>query len=361
MILADFGASVITVNKTGEFSQGALHHGKKSIALNLKSKKGAEIFKRLSDQSDIVIDPFRKGVMERLGLGPDVLTKSNKMLIYARLTGFGQNGPYSKMAGHDINYVGLSGLLSLFGRENQKPTPPVNFAADFAGGGLTCAMGIILALYEREKSQMGQVIDTSMVEGTAYVGSWLFRTQDHPMLWGRPRGQNPLDTGVHFYDTYETQDGKFMAVGALEPQFYNILLEKLNLTNDQLPQYENFEKNREKLGVIFKQKKQDEWSKIFDGSDACVTPVLSIDQVKNHPHNKALDSFYYDDKSGNIIPKPSPRLSRTPGQSKAINFTSPAAGENTREILSENGFKPEEIEDFLSNGIVQQVNRKSKL
>ncbi|XP_015113670.1 alpha-methylacyl-CoA racemase [Diachasma alloeum] len=358
MILADFGATVIRVDKIGLKQRDYVAHGKRSIALNLKSPKGAEIFRKLSNKSDVVIDPFRKGVMERLKLGPEDLMKTNKMLIYARLTGFGQEGPYARMAGHDINFLGLSGLLSLFGRANQKPTPPVNFAADFAGGGLTCALGIVMALYERTQSQMGQVIDASMVEGSAYVGSWLFRTQKS-ILWGRPRGQNVLDSGAHFYDTYETQDGKFMAVGALEPNFYSIFLEKLGLTDDDVPQLSNFEESKAKLSEIFKQKTQEEWSRIFDGTDACVTPVLSLEEAPRHPHNKFQDSFAVT-KNGTVVPKPSPRLSRTPGKSN-FEGVNPVPGENSREILAEFGFGKDEINEYVSSGVVQQVLRKSKL
>ncbi|XP_063973206.1 alpha-methylacyl-CoA racemase [Diachasmimorpha longicaudata] len=358
MILADFGATVIRVDKIGLKQHDYIAHGKRSIALDLKSPKGVEIFKKLSNKSDVLIDPFRKGVMERLKLGPADLMSSNKKLIYARLTGYGQEGPYAEMAGHDINYVALSGLLSLLGRAKEKPTPPVNFAADFAGGGLTCALGIMMALYERSQSQMGQVIDASMVEGCAYVGSWLFRTQKS-VFWGRPRGQNIVDCGVHFYDTYETKDGKFMAVGALESNFYSIFLEKLGLTDEEVPQFSNFEENREKLSAIFKQKTQDEWSRIFDGTDACVTPVLSIEQAPNHPHNKFQNSFAVGN-DGIVVPKPSPRLSRTPGKSN-FEEKNPVPGENSREILSEFGFGANEIDEYVSSGVVQQVLRKSKL
>ncbi|XP_008553437.1 alpha-methylacyl-CoA racemase [Microplitis demolitor] len=357
MILTDFGASVIRVDKPGTSQLDVLANGKKSIALNLKEKKSQGIFKKLCDQSDVIIDPFRKGVMEKLNLGPDDLMKTNKKLIYARLTGFGQEGPYAKMAGHDINFLALSGLLSFFGRSDDKPLPPVNFAADFAGGGLICALGIILALYERTESKLGQVIDASMVEGSAYVGSWLFRSKNIPGLWGRPRGKNILDTGTHFYDTYETSDGKYLAVGALEPHFYAILLQKLGLSDEDLPQFDKFQENRKKLTKIFKSKTQKEWTEIFDGTDACVTPVLSVQEVHKHPHNQQRQSFVRENKT--IVPKPSPRLSRTPGQSSA-GLPHPIAGEHSREILREYGFNDNDINEFIQSGIVQQVHR-SKL
>nr|XP_012147228.1 PREDICTED: SWI/SNF-related matrix-associated actin-dependent regulator of chromatin subfamily A-like protein 1 isoform X2 [Megachile rotundata] len=316
MILAEFGASVIKVDKINTFySIDSLGNGKRSIALNLKNHEGINIFKKLSNQSDVLIDPFRPGVMEKMKLGPEELMKANTRLIYARLNGFGNKGPYANMAGHDINYLALSGLLSLFGRYNQKPTPPANLAADFGGGGLMCAFGIMLALFERTKSNTGQIVDTSMVDGTAYLGSWLFRSQKLPGLWGNPRGKNILDSGAHFYDTYETKDGQYMCVGAIEPQFYQIFLDKLGLSEDEMPQFDKFDENREILEKIFKQKTQTEWCSIFDGTDACVTPVLNLEDVALHAHNKERKTFM-SNKDGTVIPNPTPHLSRTSGRSK---------------------------------------------
>ncbi|XP_011167799.1 alpha-methylacyl-CoA racemase isoform X2 [Solenopsis invicta] len=358
MILADFGASVIRVDKIGpQTFEDCLGHGKRSIALNLKSEKGINVFKKLSNQSDVIIDTYRRGVMEKLKIGPKELMATNKRLIYARLTGYGQNGSYADMAGHDINYLGLSGLLSLFGRYNEKPIPPANLAADFGGGGLMCAFGIILALYERTKSNAGQVVDASMVEGSAYLGSWLFRSQKTG-IWENPRGKNILDTGSHFYDTYETKDKRYMCVGALEPQFYEIFLEKLGLSSDEVTQYNNFEENRRRITEIFKTKTQAEWCAIFDGTDACVTPVLSLKDATLHAHNKQRQTFttVRDD----IIPNPSPRLSRTPGISHGTH-KNPQAGEDTIQILTELKFQSDEIDDLLSNGIAYQVQRTSKL
>ncbi|XP_018317795.1 alpha-methylacyl-CoA racemase [Mycetomoellerius zeteki] len=357
MILAEFGASVIRVDKLETQSLDCLGHGKRSISLNLKSEEGINIFKKLSDQSDVIIDTYRRGVMEKLKIGPNELMVTNKKLIYARLTGYGQNGSFANMAGHDINYLGLSGLLSLFGRYNEKPTPPINLAADFGGGGLMCALGIILALYERTQSNVGQVIDASMVEGSAYLGSWLFRSQKMG-IWENPRGRNLLDTGSHFYDTYETKDKLYMCVGALEPQFYKIFLEKLGLSSNEVPQYENFEKNRSKITEIFKTKTQAEWCAIFDGTDACVTPVLNLKDVTLHIHNKQRQTFTIVED--NLIPNPAPRLSRTPGISLG-NQRNPQAGEDTVQILTELKFQPNEIDHLLSNGIAYQSQHISKL
>ncbi|XP_071564537.1 alpha-methylacyl-CoA racemase isoform X1 [Temnothorax nylanderi] len=357
MILADFGASVIRVDKIGAQALDCIGHGKRSIALNLKSEKGINIFKKLSNQSDVVIDTYRRGVMEKLKIGPKELMATNKKLIYARLTGYGQSGSYADMAGHDINYLGLSGLLSLFGRYNEKPTPPVNLAADFGGGSLMCALGIILALYERTNSNVGQVIDLSMVEGTAYLGSWLFRSQKMG-IWGNARGKNFLDTGSHWYDTYETKDKLYMCVGALEPQFYEIFLEKLGLSSDEIPQYENFEENRRRITEIFKTKTQAEWCAIFDGTDACVTPMLDLKNVTSHIHNKQRQTF--TTVGDDVIPNPAPRLSRTPGISVGA-CRNPQPGDDTVQILTELKFQSNEIDDLLSNGIAYQTQHTSKL
>ncbi|KAG8456742.1 hypothetical protein GDO86_002504 [Hymenochirus boettgeri] len=220
MILADFGAKVIRVDKASSLTTiDTMARGKKSIAVNLKSSEGVGLIKKLCKKSDVLIEPYRHGVMENLGLGPDVLLEENPHLIYARLTGFGQSGKYSKSAGHDINYVSLSGLLSKLGDKSKNPSPPLNLLADFAGGGVMCALGIVMSLYERTRSGKGQVIDASMVEGAAYVGSFLWKSQKLG-LFSRPRGDNLLDGGSPFYCTYGTADGKYMAVGALESQFY---------------------------------------------------------------------------------------------------------------------------------------------
>ncbi|XP_059479071.1 alpha-methylacyl-CoA racemase [Neocloeon triangulifer] len=351
-ILADFGANVIRVDKHNQMmSMDAMSHGKKSIALNLKSAKGVEVFKRMSKQSDVIIEPFRKGVMEKLGLGPDVLLKDNKKLIYARLTGYGQKGPLALKAGHDINYAAISGVLSMLGRANQQPTPPVNILADFAGGGLTCAFGIVMALLERTRSGKGQVVDASMVEGAAYVSSWLFRSQWLP-IWGKARGQNVLDSGAHFYDTYETKDGGFMAVGSLEPLFYEELLKGLGFTDEEAPQNgseEETQKVRKLFSDKFASKTKAEWTEIFEKLDACVTPVLSIDEATKYSHNKERKTFVID-KYDLPVPNPAPVLSATPGISQAATKLRPEIGQHTREVMTEFGFSDSEITDIAQDG-----------
>ncbi|KAG0717800.1 Alpha-methylacyl-CoA racemase [Chionoecetes opilio] len=360
MIMADFGASVVRIDKTAGPDQDRLGRGKRSLALNLKRPEGVGAVRRLCGNADVLIEPFRRGVMEKLGLGPDVLTRDNPRLIYARLTGFGQSGPCADMAGHDINYVALTGLLSMLGRKDGPPTPPINLLADFAGGGLTCALGITLALLERSKSGQGQVIDANMVEGAAYVGSWLYTSQDM-MVWGKPRGENWLDSGAHFYDTYETSDGRHMAVGAIEPQFYEQLVSLLGLNQEEVGQFDEPEDMKAIISARFKEKTQQEWIEIFEGKDACVTPVLSMEEAPHHPHNAAKNTFMPSTYSpGRYEPRPAPRLSRTPA-TLPPGVTAPKIGENSTEILAEAGYSKEDIEKLLAEKVVVESERKAKL
>ncbi|MFQ5352675.1 MAG: CaiB/BaiF CoA transferase family protein, partial [Candidatus Binatia bacterium] len=273
MILADFGAEVIRVDRSptagGGFdpSRDYLARGKRSIGVNMKDPRGVETLLRLVETSDVLIEPFRPGVMEKLGAGPEVVMSRNPRLVYARLTGWGQKGPYSSMAGHDINYIALSGALSLIGRKGEKPLPPVNLVGDFAGGGMLCALGITLALFERTRSGEGQIIDAAMVDGAAHLTSFLFGFRAAG-LWSGERGTNLLDTGAPFYDTYETADGLFMSVGAIEPQFYAVLLDKLGLNADDMPHqhdHASWPQTAAKFTDIFRSKTRDQWEAIFAG------------------------------------------------------------------------------------------------
>ncbi|NXA60577.1 AMACR racemase, partial [Mohoua ochrocephala] len=300
------------------------------------------------------------GVMERLGLGPEVLLQENPRLIYARLTGFGQTGKYAKSAGHDINYLALSGVLSKLGRKNENPYAPVNLLADFAGGGVMCAMGIVVALFERARSGRGQVIDASMVEGVAYLSSFLWKSRNLG-FWSKPRGENLLDSGAPFYETYKTSDGKFMAVGALEPHFYSQLIKGLGLNLDELPaqmSYSDWPEMKKKFASIFAQKTQAEWCSIFDGTDACVTPVLSFSDVALHQHNKERSSFIKNDQ-GEISPRPAPVLSRTPAVPSCKR--DPFTGEHTEEILLEYGFTKQEIAKLYSEKAIEFKSPKANL
>ncbi|KAM3599516.1 uncharacterized protein V6R79_007222 [Siganus canaliculatus] len=361
MILADFGAKVIRVDRTKvAMSVDTQGRGKKSVSINLKNPEGVALLRKLCLQSDVVLEPYRKGVMEKLGLGPQELLKENPRLIYARLTGYGQSGSYATAAGHDINYLAMSGLLSRLGRSGEKPCAPLNLLADFAGGGLTCALGIILALLERSKSGKGQVVDASMVEGAAYVGSFIWKSRSIGM-WDRPRGENMLDSGAPFYDTYQTKDGKHMAVGAIEAQFYEQLLKGLQLEAEDLPPQMSFSDWPELRRIFtqsFASKTQAEWSAIFDGTDACVTPVLSFDQVSSHPHNKERSSFIKDSE-GEESPRPAPVLSVTPAEPSL--GPDPVIGEHTVEVLEEYGFNSAQIEQMRAAGVIECNSVKSKL
>uniref|UniRef100_A0A7M4FDS3 Alpha-methylacyl-CoA racemase n=1 Tax=Crocodylus porosus TaxID=8502 RepID=A0A7M4FDS3_CROPO len=337
MILADHGARVVRVERPG-----------------------AAVLRRLCRACDVLIEPFRHGVMEKLGLGPEILLCENPELIYARLTGFGQTGTYAKSAGHDINYLALSGVLSRLGRKDENPYAPLNLLADFAGGGVLCAMGIIMALYERTRSNKGQVIDASMVEGTAYLSSFLWKSGILG-IWNRPRGENLLDSGAPFYETYKTSDGKFMAVGSIEPQFYEQLIKGLGLDSSKLPSQfsvSDWPEMKKVFADIFSQKTQAEWCRIFDGTDACVTPVLSIEDAASHVHNKERGSFIKNDQE-EISPRPSPLLSRTPATPSLGR--DPCTGEHTEEILLEHGFTKEEIAKLHSDKVIEISYPKAKL
>ncbi|KAI8638860.1 alpha-methylacyl-CoA racemase [Parasitella parasitica] len=354
LIMADFGANVIRIDRSTGFNTDVLTRNKRSIALDLKNPAAIKTLLQLFKNADVLLDPFRPGVMEKLGLGPDVLLKQNPRLIYARLSGFGQLGPRSQNAGHDINYLAISGVLSLIGRQGENPFFPVNILADFAGGGLMCVMGILMALMERSKSGKGQVIDANLTAGSSYLATFPYLMQKYGLVWEGERGSNMLDGGAHFYETYRTKDGQFMAVGAIEPQFYAALLEKLNLANaDSLPgqlDKESWPDMKKKFQSIFATKTQREWCSIFDGSDACVTPVLTFKDA-----NQKADA-----------PAPAPQLSRTPAKSNICNGDENppflAAGENSIEVLKEFNISADQIEKLLSSSaLVDSSSTKSKL
>lgn len=352
MVLADFGAEVVRVDRLGSASDlNFLARGKRSLALDLKRSGGAAVLRRLCARADVLLEPFRCGVMEKLQLGPETLLQDNPKLIYARLSGFGQSGIFSKVAGHDINYLALSGILSKIGRSGENPYPPLNLLADFGGGGLMCTLGILLALFERTRSGQGQVIDANMVEGTAYLSSFVWKTQPVGM-WEQPRGQNLLDGGAPFYTTYKTADGEFMAVGAIEPQFYELLLKGLGLKSEELPaqmSIADWPEMKKKFADVFAKKTKAEWCQIFDGTDACVTPVLTFEEALHHQHNRERASFITDEEQ-HTSPRPAPQLSRTPAVPSAKR--DPSVGEHTVEVLREYGFSQEEIRQLHSDRIV---------
>ncbi|RLF32381.1 MAG: CoA transferase, partial [Thermoplasmata archaeon] len=326
MLLADFGAQVVVIDRPSKglpeipnlMDKNPFKRGKRVMRVDLKASEGVNIVKKMIEKYDVLIEPYRPGVMESLGLGPDMALEINPRIIYARLTGWGQSGPYASMAGHDINYIGLSGALSLFRRKGEKPLPPCNLLGDFAGGGMLCAMGILLALIERNRSGKGQVIDAAMVDGAANLSTLFFGLLGHGLM-SLDIGTNVLDSGAPYYQTYETADGKYIAVGAIEARFYEKLLEGLGLDQSSLPDQNDMKRWPElmdRFAEIFKTKTRDEWMRVFEGTDACVAPVLELNEVANHPHNDHRDVFL--EIEGILQPAPAPRLSRTPGAAGAI-------------------------------------------
>lgn len=308
--------------------------------------------KKLSQKSDVLIDAFRPGVMERFHLGPTELLADNPKLIYARMTGFGQTGPLSQKAGHDINYLAVSGMLSFLGRHNEKPTPPLNLLAGFAGGGLLCAFGICAALVERNESGLGQIVDSSLTEGAAYVGSWLTRSQHLSDIWGKGRGKNVLDGGRFYNDTYETSDGKFMSVGAIEAKFYQQFINGIGMEN--LPQFGNNEVKAKLVTNIFYTKTQAEWIDIYKELDACVFPVLDWKMADKNEHNKFRKSFV--DRSmtmDQVVPTPAPLLSRTSASSGVLHRKSSSENCNDiYEMFQDINVDDDEINELRKSGVI---------
>jgi len=338
MVLADMGAEVILVERKADPSKTRIpdcnRRGKKSIALNLKTSEGLETLLKLAEKADALFEGFRPGVMERLGLSPDILHKRNPKLVIGRMTGWGQFGPLAQAAGHDINYISLTGALRAFGRKGQKPAPPLNLVGDYGGGGMFLVTGILAALLEAQKSGKGQVIDVAMTDGTAILMS-VFNTLHQMGRWTTEHGTNILDSGAHFYDVYETKDGKYISIGPIEPQFYTLLIEKAELDPEALKsQYDPAEWAglKEKLDVIFKSKTRDEWCEIMEGTDACFAPVLDFIEAQKHPHNVERKTYFELD--GFVQPAPAPRFSRTVSE---VQFGSRAAGEDTEQILRDWG------------------------
>ncbi|XP_034098076.1 alpha-methylacyl-CoA racemase [Drosophila albomicans] len=352
-ILADFGATVTRIDKMLENPLDVLHHGKSTLAINLKKSEGQDLVRQLASKYDVIVEPFRPGIMEKLNLGPSELCATNPRLIYARLTGFGQQGRLAARAGHDLNYAAISGVLSMLGRKHEKPTSPINLLADFAGGSVMCALGICLALLERHRSGRGQVVDAAMVDGAAYVASWLFMSRSLS-IWSehQERGANLLDGGAYFYDTYETKDGRYMSVGALEPQFFELLKQRLELP-PELSQYgeEHEELGRRLLTEAFLTKTQAEWSAIFEDVDACVYPVVEWQEAAEHHHNAERASFERSEDS--LVPRPAPRLSRTPGKLRHHA--------NDNGVLEDLQLTPEELRHLQEDGVLTLPSTQHKL
>ncbi|MGH2901663.1 MAG: CaiB/BaiF CoA transferase family protein, partial [Solirubrobacteraceae bacterium] len=323
-----------------ESKYNLLGRGRRSVAIDLKRREGTELALKLIERSDALLEGFRPGVMERLGLGPDVCLTRNPGLVYGRMTGFGQSGPMAHAAGHDINYIALAGALDPIGRRGQPPTPPLNLVGDFGGGGLMLAFGMVCALVERARSGKGQVVDAAMVDGAATLMT-IFHSAQQAGWWTEERGTNMLDSGAHYYDVYETADGKYVSIGSIEPQFYAELLERTGLSDAELgPQLDRarWPVQKEKLRGVFKTKTRAEWCAIMEGSDVCFAPVLSISEARRHPHNVERQSFV--DVAGFEQPRPAPRFSRT---DSSIQRPPARVGEHTDEALADWGFPPAEI------------------
>ena len=355
MMLSDMGAEVLRVDRAASVREGGgdgvgkdlLNRGRRSIGLDLKNPEGRDALLRLVDGADALIEGFRPGVMERLGVGPDTCHERNPRLVYGRMTGWGQEGPLAHAAGHDINYIALAGALHSIGREGEKPTPPLNLVGDFGGGGMLLAFGVVCALLERASSGRGQVVDAAMVDGTAALMTMIFTMQDLG-AWKAERGNNILDTGAHFYDSFETADGKYVSIGSIEPQFYAELLEKTGLSHEDLPAQmdrDQWPAMKVKLAEVFRSRSRDEWCALMEGSDVCFAPVLSLPEVPEHPHIRARNTFV--EVAGVRQPAPAPRFDRTPPE---ISRPPAHAGQHTNEALSDWGFGEEEISKLRETG-----------
>ena len=354
MLLADMGAEVIRVDRPGGnlFSGSRadlLGRNRRSLAVDLKHPDGVATVLSLVERADALIEGFRPGVMERLGLGPDTCRLRNGRLVYGRMTGWGQDGPLAQAAGHDINYIALAGVLHAIGEKGGRPVPPLNLVGDFGGGGMFLAFGIVCALLEARQSGLGQVIDCSMVEGSAVLMG-MFYAMQQAGRWQDERGSNMLDGASHFYGTYETADGKWVAVGAIEPQFYATLVRETG-ADPQL--FENqhdadaWPRQRAELARIFKTRTRDAWCALLEGSDACFAPVLSLTEAPQHPHNVARGSFVELD--GMLHPAPAPRFSRTPAQ---LRHGPRPVGADSGAVLADWGFSAGQIDDLLRSGAV---------
>ncbi|WP_269619864.1 CaiB/BaiF CoA transferase family protein [Zhongshania sp. BJYM1] len=352
MMLADMGAEVISITRKSSSKARPAEvseRGKKSIAVNLKSAEGVEIVLKLCATADALIEGFRPGVAERLGIGPEDCMARNPKLVYGRMTGWGQTGPLSQAAGHDINYISLSGALHGIGRKGARPVPPLNLVGDFGGGGMFLAFGLMCAIFESSRSGHGQVIDVSMVEGSAALMHMMYAWMASNR-WRDERGVNLLDGASYFYDSYETADGKYVSIGSLEPQFFELLLEKAELDPAEFSTQSDESKWPElkaKLTAVMKRKTRDEWCDVMEGSDVCFAPILSMNEAPEHPHNKFRESYLRTD--GVLQAAPAPKFSRT---APSVPASPPAAGSNTRDVLSGLGYSNEQIAQLAEQGVL---------
>lgn len=357
MMLADMGATVIRVERPGGgmFSGDGintkldlLNRGKRCICVDLKNPQGVETVLRLIEKADAMLEGFRPGVMEKLGLSPEVCMARNPKLVFGRMTGWGQEGPLAQRAGHDINYISIAGALHPIGRAGQKPSIPLSLVGDFGGGGLMLAYGMVCAMLEAKTSGKGQVVDAAMVDGAATLMATFYSAMQSG-FWKEERGSNMLDSGAHFYEVYETRDREYVAVGAIEPQFYAALLTGLGDDAKGLENQHHADSDAMKslLETAFKKKTRAQWCEIFEGSDACFSPVLKMSEIRDHPHHIARDSFVEED--GIWQPRPAPRFSRTQAD---IPSYSEELGASTRALLTEFGFDEADIDARYSSGAI---------
>ena len=362
MLLSDMGAEVIRVERAQSVRGPApdtphfdiLLRGRRNIAIDLKQPEGVEALLKMVEGADAIIEGFRPGVMERLGIGPDVCLGRNEKLVFGRMTGWGQNGMYGPAAGHDINYISLAGALKHFGRAGEAPVPPLNMVGDFGGGGMFLALGVVAALLEAQKSGKGQVVDTAMVDGTAVLMSMFWAMKNVGMFDENAAGTNLLDTGAHFYDVYECSDGEYISLGSIEPQFYAELMKLTGLEGDA-----EFAKQMDKsqwphlkkrLSEVFKKKSRSEWCEIMEATDVCFAPVLTMSEAAQHPHNVERKTFV--EHGGVMQPAPAPRFSRTQTE---LTLTPGHAGQHSREVLEICGFSATEIDALVSCGAVKEA------
>jgi alpha-methylacyl-CoA racemase len=354
MILSDLGADVLRVDRAETGGPAAapldpLARGRRSVGINLKDPDGVALLLRLAASADVLVEGFRPGVAERLGFGPQACAERNPRLVYGRMTGWGQDGPLAPTAGHDIDYIAISGALSLVGRAGEPPVPPVNLLGDFGGGGMLLALGVLAALLERERSGLGQVVDAAMVDGSALLTSFVYGLRAAG-VWQDARGVNLLDGGAPFYDTYQTADGGYVAVGALEAKFYAELLAGLGLSAADLPPQNDragWPVLRARFAEVFATRTRDEWAEVFGGSDGCVAPVLSAAEAPAHPHNASRGTFA--DVGGVVQPAPAPRFGRSAAGSPS---PPPAPGADTDAVLTELGCTAAEIAALRASGTV---------
>jgi alpha-methylacyl-CoA racemase len=353
MMLADMGAEVIRVDRLSAKGTGSRAdvylRGRRSVAVDLKQPAGVEAVLRLVERADALIEGFRPGVMERLGLGPELCLARNPRLVFGRMTGWGQTGPLANAAGHDINYIALSGALHAIGRRGEKPVPPLNLLGDFGGGGMMLAFGLVCGLLEARQSGKGQVIDAAMTDGSAALMAIIYQMKAAGR-WSNTRESNMLDGGAHFYDTYECADGRYVAIGSIEPQFYAQLLETLGLDD---PAFQKQMSTRQwpelkaKLSAVFKTRTRDDWRALMEGTDICFAPVLDLDEAPRHPHNVARETFV--EVEGVTQPAPAPRFSRT---APALQQPPAIAGEHTEAVLADWGFSVDEIGALKNAGAI---------